>query len=309
MNRMFTPGRLLLAASVAVLGACGDDSSSPGDRQLSDFITSVSLNFEAPVGAPPAVYHSGRPVKTPRPVFNVLRDLAEGEYHDGDAPSASGAGAAEIEAASSALEGQPYKLNVSAGTTFTTAYVWIEGVDGYYEVTTPFAVSTAQLILDLSDDPPGTDFDLVTAVGTGGAVSATGTTNVDPRDLSDADFAATVSWTGASDVDIHVIDANGYEVSYENTTSPEGGRLDLDSNAGCSIDNVNTETISWPRGDAPAGDYTVIIEYYDDCGVGSSTYTVAVRRRGENTVNVGASTFVGDYTENAPDTVGVYPVD
>lgn len=308
MHRMLTPGRLLLCAGIVVLGACGGDDNGPGDRNLSSFITSVALNYEAVPVAPP-VYHPGRPPKAARPTFSALRDLVEGDYHEGDKPSTTGAGAATVEENSTALEGQPFKLNVSAAGTFTTAYIWIEGVDGYYEVTAPTAISTGQLILGISDNPPGDDFDLVTAVGTGGAVSASASTNVEPRDLTDADIAATVSWTGASDVDIHVIDPNGYEVSYLNTESPEGGRLDLDSNAGCSIDNVNTETISWPRGDAPAGNYTVVIEYYDDCGVGSSTYSVVVRRRGESAVNVGPSTFVGDYTENAPDTVGTYAVD
>ena len=310
MQRLKYPARLLLGAAVLAVAACGgdDDSNGPGDRNLSDFITSVSTNYEAPVVAPPAVYHPGRPPKTQRLRFpaNSLRDPVEAVFHEGNPPSTSGAAAATATENSSALEGQPYKLAVSAGAEFTTVYVWVEGVDGYYELTIPAPVTTAGLVLGLASNPPQGTFNITTAVGSAGTVSATASTQVEPRNLADADFAATVTWTGASDVDIHVLDPNGFEVYWGNTESPEGGLLDIDSNADCAIDNVNTETISWPEGTAPSGDYKVVIEYYDDCGVESSNYSVVVRRNGRSNVNVNNHTFTGDYTANAPDTVGTY---
>jgi hypothetical protein len=316
MQRLITPGRVLLCAAALAVAACGDDddSNGPGDQTLADFISSVSTNYEAPVIAPPAVYHPGRPPKTVRPRFpsSSLRDPVDAVYHEGDPPSDGGADAATTSENSSPLEGQPYRLGLSAGTAFSTVYVWVEGIDGYYELTIPAAVTTTELVIGLADDPPDGTFGITTAVGTGaGGVTATATTDVEPRDLSDADFSATdfsatVSWTGASDVDIHVVDPNGFRVSYLNPESEEGGKLDLDSNAGCAIDNINTETISWPEGTAPDGDYTVIIDYFDDCGVESSTYSVVVRRQGRDNATVSNRTFVGDFAENAPDTVGTY---
>jgi hypothetical protein len=311
MQRLITPARVLLCAAALAVAACGeddDDSNGPDNQNLADFISSVSTNYEAPVVAPPAVYHPGRPPKTVRPRFSAssLRDPVEAVFHEGDPPSTSGADAATATENSSALLGQPYRLGLSAATAFSTVYVWIEGVDGYYELTIPADVTAAELIIGLANDPPDATFGITTAVGSGGAVSASAVTEVEPRDLSNADFAATVTWTGASDVDIHVIDPNGVEVSYLNPESPEGGLLDLDSNADCAIDNINTETISWPDGTAPSGDYKVIIEYYDDCGVESSPYSVLVRRKGRENVTVTDHSFVGDYTENLPDTVGTY---
>lgn len=305
--------KMALCAVVFALGACGDDDddgNGPDNRDLSDFITSVSTNYEAPVTAPPAVYHPGRPPKTPRARFPALslRDPVDAVYHEGDPPSTNGAATAETSENSSALEGQPYRLAVTAAGAFSTVYVWINGVDGYYELTIPTAVTTTELVIGLADDPPEGTFDITTAVGSAGTVTASASTEVQPRDLGDADFAATVTWTGASDVDIHVLDPNGFEVYYGATESPEGGLLDLDSNADCAIDNINTETISWPGGSAPAGDYTVIIEYYEDCGVESSEYNVVVRRNGRDQVSVGPRTFVGDYTANVPDTIGTYEV-
>jgi hypothetical protein len=311
MQRLITPARVLLCAAALAVAACGDDdddSNGPGDQNLADFISSVSTNYEVPVVAPPAVYHPGRPPKTVRPRFPSisLRDPVDAVFHEGDPPSTSGADAATATENSSPLEGQPYRLGLSAATAFSTVYVWVEGVDGYYELTIPSAVTTAELVIGLANDPPDDTFGITTAVGTGSGVAASATTEIEPRDLGDADFAATVTWTGASDVDIHVIDPNGVEVSYLDPESPEGGRLDLDSNADCAIDNINTETISWPEGTAPNGDYKVVIEYYDDCGVESSTYSVVVRRDDRENVTVSNHTFVGDYTANVPDTVGTY---
>ncbi|HWA16219.1 MAG TPA: hypothetical protein VG817_07295 [Gemmatimonadales bacterium] len=311
MQRSLIPARVLLCAAALAVAACGDDdkdSNGPGDRNLSDFITSVSTNYEAPVVAPPAVYHPGRPPKTPRVRFPALslRDPVNAVFHEGAPPSTSGADAATTSENSSALQGQPYRLAVTAAGAFSTVYVWVEGVDGYYELTIPAPVTTSELVIGLANDPPQGTFNITTAVGSGGTVSASASTEVEPRDLGDADFAATVTWTGASDVDIHVLDPNGFEVYYGATESPEGGLLDLDSNADCAIDNINTETISWPAGTAPSGDYKVVIEYYDDCGVESSTYSVLVRRKGRANVSVDNHTFTGDYTANAPDTVGTY---
>jgi hypothetical protein len=309
MNRLITPGRVLLCAGALALAACGDDDNNgPGDHNLADFITSVSTNYDAPIAARQATLRPGRPPKTARLLFpaSSLRDPVNATFHEGDPPSTTGAAAAVTTENSSALEGQPYKLAVSAGTAFSTVYVWIAGVDGYYELTIPAAVSTTQLVIGLANNPPNRSFGITTAVGSGGGVTATATTEIEPRDLGNADFAATVTWTGASDVDIHVIDPNGFEVSYVDTESPEGGLLDLDSNAGCAIDNVNTETISWPAGTAPDGNYKVVIDYFDDCGVESSSYNVLVRRKNHDNVTVSDRSFVGNAEANAPDTVGTY---
>ena len=71
------------------------------------------------------------------------------------------------------------------------------------------------------------------------------------------DVVVEIGASGVCHSDLHVIDGKGQEVYYANPVTTEGGTLDLDSNAGCSIDNVNQETISWPQNKAPTGTYTV----------------------------------------------------
>ena len=101
-----------------------------------------------------------------------------------------------------------------------------------------------------------------------------------------------VSWTGASDVDLHVIDPSGEEVYFGNLHSASGGTLDLDSNAACNIDNKNNENIVWPVGGAPSGEYTVIVDYWSDCGVARSDYVVTVQVEGQE-AQVFSGSFVG----------------
>jgi len=95
------------------------------------------------------------------------------------------------------------------------------------------------------------------------------------------DFQASVAWTGATDVDLHVYDPNGEHVYYGNRTATTGGRLDIDSNAACTIDNTNVENIFWPLNVAPAGQYRVELHYYADCGVARSDWVVTVLLKGQ----------------------------
>ena len=49
------------------------------------------------------------------------------------------------------------------------------------------------------------------------------------------DVQVSVSWDVSNDIDLHVVDPNGFEIYWDDDTSPEGGTLDLDSNAGCAV--------------------------------------------------------------------------
>lgn len=98
-----------------------------------------------------------------------------------------------------------------------------------------------------------------------------------------------VSWDAESDVDLHVVQPDSEEVYYGHTTSAVGGKLDLDSNAGCTIDHVKNENITYPT--APSGSYKVRVDYYDSCTVGTTNYVVTVQRKGHP-----AETFTGTFT-------------
>ncbi|MFH1811555.1 MAG: hypothetical protein ABIJ09_22640 [Pseudomonadota bacterium] len=92
--------------------------------------------------------------------------------------------------------------------------------------------------------------------------------------VGSGDVQVSLSWDTLTDVDLHVIDPTGAEVYWGNLNVPSGGSQDLDSNAACSLDNVNNENIFWPTGTAPRGVYIVRIDYWDACGLtGTETPT------------------------------------
>ena len=97
-----------------------------------------------------------------------------------------------------------------------------------------------------------------------------------------------------SDVDLHVVDPSGEEVYYGHRRSASGGELDLDSNAGCRIDGVRNENITWPIGRAPRGQYIVRVDYWSSCSAQQTNYTVRVISEGINQTFSGSFTGGGD---------------
>lgn len=102
-----------------------------------------------------------------------------------------------------------------------------------------------------------------------------------------------VSWDQPADVDLHVVDPSGEEIYYGNPSSSSGGQLDVDSNSACSIDNKNIENIRW-TGSAPAGTYTVRVDYWKSCGVAQTNYVVTVKNGVVTTTYTGTFTGSGD---------------
>ena len=300
---------LAAVAGVVALASCGSDNG-PNPGTVKDYFSAVQavVNTGASAPAPSSAFHPSVGAKTKsslRPSFSSAATTVNATYHSGTAPTGTGGPTASGEAGSTPLLGQPFRFSLFGSGTFTKAYVWVDGVDGYWELDLPVAVQTVELVLQMTANAPAS-FSLLTALGTSGANGPAFSTAIQTVDLSNADIVATVKWTGASDVDLHVIDGKGQEVYYANPTTAEGGHLDLDSNAGCAIDNVNQETISWPQGKAPTGPYTVSVQYYDDCGVASSPYTGTVKVKGQNDRSF-SGTFTGVAgANNPPNTVATF---
>lgn len=91
------------------------------------------------------------------------------------------------------------------------------------------------------------------------------------------DVKVTLSFDRDADLDLHVVEPEGFEIFFGEPLSPTGGELDLDSNASCRIDGQNAENVFWPQGAAPRGTYEVYVTYFDPCEVSEAVrYTVSV---------------------------------
>lgn len=94
----------------------------------------------------------------------------------------------------------------------------------------------------------------------------------------DGKLKITLLWDFPGDIDLHVVQPNGFEIYYKDNhkkDSSTGGYLDVDNQAG---GNGSAENIYWEN--PPVGTYTVSLVYYNekDGGEGGGPCTVVVKR-------------------------------
>ena len=106
------------------------------------------------------------------------------------------------------------------------------------------------------------------------------TIEVDGTVILTGDVQVTLQWSTPVDLDLYVTDPAGDEVSYQNTSVPSGGVLDVDARRSCQATPETVENIVW-TGTAPRGDYGIRVNYYTACDQGPADYTVTLRRGGE----------------------------
>ncbi len=94
---------------------------------------------------------------------------------------------------------------------------------------------------------------------------------------SGGDVRIRLAWGGTADLDLHVIDPAGFEINFGSLHAPSGGSLDHDANYPCSgAGGSPAETVTW-AGTAPAGPYTVIVDYFTECNAeGPVSYSLIV---------------------------------
>jgi hypothetical protein len=201
----------------------------------------------------------------------------------GDVPASDPSGPTlVVTGVPTAINGGSLRATLTSVTAFTRAIVSLHNHDGYFEITLAAPVLTADVVITLSQDAPQAVLGLVYAAApSGGPFGSQLTQNINMIRVGSGDVQVSVAWDAPTDVDLHVFDPDSEEIYFANTTSASGGTLDLDSNAACSIDNINNENITWPVGGAPSGTYSVSLVYWSACSQPQSNYTVTIAVRGQ----------------------------
>lgn len=91
------------------------------------------------------------------------------------------------------------------------------------------------------------------------------------------DVKVTLSFDRLHDLDLHVVEPTGDRIFYQRPMSTLGGQLDLDSGARCEASVANAENVFWPPGGAPAGQYSVSVQNYQQCSPGAIAFTVTIQ--------------------------------
>ena len=234
-------------------------------------------------------------------------DGTDGVRREG-APPAPGSGPRITATANDrVVVGGTQTVSVSADSPFSTIYVSVGArslgvvgdaagaIGGFYEIAVPSAQTQSSVLVTLPQDMPVTEYELQIAVASPtGAVGPFVTLSTKVLGVGTGDVQVTLAWDADADVDLHVVAPGGEEIFYGHRQSSSGGELDLDSNAGCRIDGVRNENITWPVGRAPRGSYIVRVDYWSNCTVQRTNYTVRVNNGGAVQLITGFFTGSGD---------------
>ena len=265
-----------LIALALCIGSCGDDSTSPPENagDIAEFVASVSI------------------------------DSSQGTLQTGGVPRPTGGGPTITASGHlTIVNGGTATLHVTSATPFETVYVAGSGpiselfipVTGYFAIPLPAPTTSADLLITFPQVLPNDTFALyVCAADEEGKVGSVAEKSFHALFVGTGDIQVTAQWNTDSDVDLHVVDPQGTEIYWSNRQSPSGGELDLDSNAGCSIDGVRNENITWGVGAAPQGTYTVRLDYWSSCDVPQTDYTVLINNGGDIAIYHGSFFGSGD---------------
>ena len=182
-------------------------------------------------------------------------------------------------------------VDVQSPITPKRIYVGVEDAKGYYEVLPESSNGAYSCVLIINQDidlEDGDSFVIWVAItNAAGDISETWEREVSLHAVGTGQLQVSLSFTNAKDVDLHLIEPNGEHIYYGNRTSNNGGHLDLDSNAGCSIDNINNENITYGTDEygneayVEPGTYKVYVDMYSNCDPDVATgYSVTATYNG-----------------------------
>ena len=226
----------------------------------------------------------------------VSSERGEGIWRAGNIPTESGGPSIiNLAANRSVVTGGTSKVTLTTASAAGSIILAETGTDhGYYEI--PASGGTTETLTLLFDQDVPTDLVGLSLAAKDASNSVGRFTDVtfEVIEVGTGDLQVTLSWNVDSDVDLYVVDPSGEEIYYSNRRSRSGGELDLDSNAGCEIDGIRNENITWPTGLAPRGVYTVRVNYWSSCGVAATDYTVRVNNGGDSRTFSGTLTGAGN---------------
>ena len=94
----------------------------------------------------------------------------------------------------------------------------------------------------------------------------------------------TLFWEGGADIDMHVTEPDGHEISYRDRgPSGTGGTLDHDFRGACTGEGGQpVENVFWNTPAPPNGDYQVDVNYFSNCtNAGPTTVRLSISVGGQ----------------------------
>ena len=269
--------------ALAHLSACSDGSDSPLAPTPAGHINIEQIASSASAGGAAGLRRGGAP------------------------PAPSGGPRITATANERVVVGGTQTITITGESPYSTIYLRVGGrslalineapggIDGFYEIPLPTVQTESSVLVTLPQEAVVTEYELQVAVASpSGAVGPYVGLSTTVLGVGTGDVQVTLAWDADSDVDLHVVAPGGEEIFWGHRQSSSGGELDLDSNAECRIDGVRNENITWPVGAAPRGTYIVRVDYWSNCDVQRTNYTVRINNGGAVQLITGFFTGSGD---------------
>ena len=232
----------------------------------------------------------------PKQTTESFFTVSNATYHEGEMPAPQGS--ASEQPSITTIQGTHYVVPGGANTVsiigddaqgdINKIYVGVQGVDGYFLLNygATKATDTIMLTLTLNNSIPLDSFTIVFELGdNAGNISEPTSLLVHQAEVQRGKLEISLSWDLYNDIDLHVVQPDSEEIFYGRRQSTEGGYLDLDSNAACSIDSINNEHVIYPdTAVILTGTYIVRVDFYSQCDYQDSSvthYVVTARYNGE----------------------------
>ena len=214
--------------------------------------------------------------------LSTLDGATTAALRQGDQPAAVGGPVASLNGITVGINGGSLPMTVTSATAFNRVVLSIEGLDDYYELVLPLAVTSVDLVASIHPSANAADnMSFLYGLSSGSGQGNYAEQAVRIIRVATGDVQVSVVWDSPTDVDLRVTDPSGEQVYFGNLLAQSGGFLDLDSNPACSIDGINNENIVWPAGGAPSGVYKVSLDYWSDCGEAETNWVVTVQSQGQ----------------------------
>lgn len=259
MNKLFYLP--LMAVCAVSLAACSDDDNGPQGPELEQ-------NYFSIEGA---------------------------TYQDAEFPASTSSNTLDgVDMSNQVMTGAANYVTVTTEQDIDVFYVGVTGVPGYYEYNAVTDENTQGnyrsyvIPLMISESYTGTKTLKLSGKLTNGEVLNPITETLSLIETQTGALEVKMAFSNDKDVDLHVYTPSGHHIYYGN----RGGviivdgqeqffGLDIDSNAGCTIDGVNKENIVIPQQLVENGEYKVVVNMYSNCQPSLPTsWSIVTRYKG-----------------------------
>lgn len=252
---------------------------------------------------------------TPNDLEQNYLSIENAVYSDGDFPAATTPESLDgIDMSSQVMNGAMNYVTLTTDKNVRKFFVGIKNVAGYWTYEPPSARDNSAYHTYVIPVMISQNYsDSATLVLSGELEDGSVTTPVEKAltriDTREGAIEIKLAFSNSKDVDLHLFLPDGDHIYYGNrgyTLVTENGDtlsygLDIDSNAGCRIDDINKENIYIPEELVDTGTYRVVVDMYSNCYPSTPTsWSIVARYRGELlTPLTGVNPASGLYPEGA----------